>query len=216
MVVRAHFDDGSVKDVTHLAVFSSSDEAAGEVSAEGLVSFHGTAEVAILVRFLDQITSVRLTYVRRDPEFAFPERTEANYIDRLVFAKHRKLQLTPSQAASDAVFVRRVYLDTIGVLPTVAEVRAFLESNKSNRRAELIDRLLERNEFAYFWALKWADVMRGNREAISQRGDPLLAQMTLGNSPAAERRPGPTSLPAPSMSPAPVSSTVPRVPRRPS
>ena len=170
IVVRAHFDDGSVHDVTHLAVFSSSDDAAAEVTADGLVEFKQTAEVAILVRYLNEIISARLTFVRSDPDFVFHDPPEANYVDRHIFAKHRRLQLTPAPLASDAVFLRRVHLDTIGLLPTPEEAQAFLTSGDPDRRSQLIDRLLEGEEFANFWALKWADVMRGNREAISERG----------------------------------------------
>ena len=72
--------------------------------------------------------------------------------------------------ASDEVFLRRVYLDVIGVLPTPEEARAFLDSKDADKRAKLIDRLLERDEFASFWALKWADVMRGSPTTLSERG----------------------------------------------
>lgn len=170
IVALAHFDDGSVRDVTHLAVFTSSDEESAEVTADGLVTFHRSAEVAILVRYLQKIESVRLTFVQHDPEYKLARTPGSNYIDQHVFAKQRQLQLQPAPIATDEVFLRRVYLDSIGVLPTVAEARAFLNSQDPNRRAKLIDDLLERREFGYFWALKWADVMRGNRETITERG----------------------------------------------
>src|SRR5262249_2477123 len=75
-----------------------------------------------------------------------------------------------SRVASDPVFLRRAYLDLIGILPTPEEVVRFLDSTDANKRSKLIDELLERDEFASFWAMKWADIMRGNREAISERG----------------------------------------------
>ena len=170
LVVRAHFEDGEIRDVTQLAVFTSSNPAAAAVAANGLVQFQETAEAAILVRYLDQIVSARLTYVRRDPAFAFTAPAPANYIDEHVFAKQRELQLTPAPLATDAVFLRRVYLDLIGTLPTEAEARLFLDSKEPERRAKLIDRLLERDEFAAFWALKWADILRGSPATITERG----------------------------------------------
>ncbi len=170
IVALAHFEDGSVRDVTHLAVFTSSDDESAEVTTDGLVKFSNSAEVAILVRYLQEIKSVRLTYVRHDPDYKLAHKAGSNYIDRHVFAKHRQLQLRPAPVATDEVFLRRVFLDTIGVLPTSKEARAFLASQDPRRRAKLIDELLERPEFGYFWALKWADVMRGNRESITERG----------------------------------------------
>lgn len=171
LIVRAHFDNGQVRDVTDLSVFTLSDDSADvKLTERGELTFHGTGETAVLVRYLDQIESLRLTYVARDPAFRFVSPEPANYVDRHVFAKQRSLQLNPHGLADDAEFLRRVYLDLLGAIPTPAEAQQFLDSQAPDKRRELIDRLLEREEFALFWAMKWADVMRGNREAITQRG----------------------------------------------
>ncbi|MBL8793066.1 MAG: DUF1553 domain-containing protein, partial [Planctomycetia bacterium] len=168
--VRAHFDGGAVRDVTDLAIYTSSNPAVAKVGNDGLVEFQKTSEVAIQVRYLDLIASARLTYVRQDPAFAFTAPSPANYVDEHVFARQRELQLLPAPLASDAVFLRRIYLDLLGTPPTEAEARAFLDSKDADRRAKLIDRLLERDEFASFWALKWADVLRGSPTTITDRG----------------------------------------------
>lgn len=169
-VAIAHFDNGTVRDVTDLSVFSTNEKEAASVSRDGLVEFHHTSEVAFLVRYLDRITGVRLSYLQRDPEFAFRSPPEANAVDRHVFAKQRELQLVPTELVRDEVFLRRVYLDVTGTLPTANEARRFLDSTESNKRAKLIDELLERDEYAQFWALKWADLMRGSDVTISRRG----------------------------------------------
>jgi hypothetical protein len=168
--VQAHFKSGEVRDVTALAVFSLNDADAASVSPSGLVRFKRTAEVSVLVRYLNSFASSRLTYVRSDPKYVFAAPKPTNYIDELVFARQRELQLLPAPVASDEVFLRRVYLDVIGGLPTPDEARAFLDSKDPDKRAKLIDRLLERDEFASFWALKWADVMRGSPTTLSERG----------------------------------------------
>jgi hypothetical protein len=160
----------AVEDVTPLAVFTANPDSAFEVSPDGLVTFHSTGEAVVLVRFLEQVRSVRLTYVRTDAEFAFRGPAAANLVDRHVLERQKLLQLQPTAAADDGVFLRRVYLDVIGTLPTAEEARAFLDDPSADKRARLIDRLLERDEYARFWALKWADVMRGSRETISERG----------------------------------------------
>jgi hypothetical protein len=170
LVVRAHFPGGEVRDVTDLAVFSSSNPGAATVTPGGLVEFKKTAEAAVLVRYLDRIVSARLTYLRRDPKFAFAAPPPANYVDAHVFARQRELQLNPAPLSTDAVFLRRVCLDTVGALPTPEEAAAFLDSKDPNKRAKLIDALLGRDEFAFFWALKWADVLRGSPTTISERG----------------------------------------------
>ena len=170
LLARAHFKDGSVRDVTDLAVFTSSAPEVAPVTPAGLVTFTKTAEASVLVRYLDQIAGVRLTYVRHDPGFAFRGPKPANYIDEHVFARQRGLQLSPAPLAPDEVFLRRVYLDVTGTIPTPEEARDFLDSKDPDKRIKLIDRLLDRDEYASFWALKWADVLRGSPATISGRG----------------------------------------------
>jgi len=85
-------------------------------------------------------------------------------IDRLVLKKLKGLGISPAPLCSDAVFVRRVYLDVIGTLPTAQETRAFLSDQNPKKRALLIDRLLERKEFADYWATKWCDLLRVKSE----------------------------------------------------
>jgi len=84
----------------------------------------------------------------------------ANRIDELVFAPGRDPANPPANLCSDAVFVRRVYLDVTGTLPTGAEARDFILDRTPDKRQRLIDQLLERDEFADFQAMKWSDVLR--------------------------------------------------------
>ena len=170
LAVTARFNDGSARDVTALAVFSVNDADSASVSAQGLVRFARGGEASVLVRYLDQFGASRLTFIQDDPGFVFSAPRPANFIDDLVFAKQRRLQLLPAPLASDEVFLRRAHLDVIGTLPAPEEARAFLDSKDAGKRAKLIDRLLERDEFAAFWALKWADVMRGSSTTLSKRG----------------------------------------------
>ena len=86
-----------------------------------------------------------------------------NRIDILVAWNLSKLSVHP-EICSDSVFLRRVYLDVIGTLPTAAEAREFLQNQDTNKRIALIDRLLERDEFSYYWAMKWSDLLRVKAE----------------------------------------------------
>lgn len=85
-------------------------------------------------------------------------------IDELVFGKLRRANATPANLCSDEVFVRRAFLDVIGTLPTADEARKFLKDSSPKKRTELIDRLLERKEFADYWAMKWSDLLRVKAE----------------------------------------------------
>jgi hypothetical protein len=90
--------------------------------------------------------------------------TSQNPIDELVFARLKELNIQPARLCSDAVFVRRAYLDAIGTLPKGAEAEQFLANVSPNKRKALIDRLLERDEFADYWAMKWSDLLRVKAE----------------------------------------------------
>jgi hypothetical protein len=162
LVVLAHFADGRVRDVTDLAVFSSSDESVAEVSETGLVERKGLGETSVLVRYLEQMATASLSFLP-EREAAWQPPAPNNFIDRLVFAKLKRLGIEPAPLASDEEFVRRAALDTIGTVLSADTAREFLESKDPRKRELLIDRLLERTEYADFWALKWSDVLRASR-----------------------------------------------------
>lgn len=170
LAVLARFADGSTRDVTRLTVFSSSDTAVADVNPAGLVEFRQTGEVAVLCRYLEELQTVRLTYLETPKDFVWNNPPENNYVDRHVFAKLKLLSLPPSEPCTDQEFVRRTYLDVCGILPTPAEVRAFLADSDRNKRPKLIDRLLDRPEYADFWTLKWSDVLRSDRKTIQVKG----------------------------------------------
>lgn len=170
LVAIAHFDDGTTRDVTDLAVFTANEDTNASISPRGLVEFTGTAEATFLVRYLSQIVGSRLTCVQPDEQFAFRSPPVQNFVDESVFAHQRELQIQPAELSGDQTFLRRVYLDTIGTLPSAAEAAQFLDSKQPDKRSRLVDHLLQRDEFAYFWAMKWADVMRGSDVTISNRG----------------------------------------------
>jgi hypothetical protein len=153
LLVTATFTDGEVRDVTGDAAYHSSAPKIASVSGEGVVRTEATGDAAIVVTYQRQSAVFRVA-VRPKP---FPALTANNRIDELVWAKLRKMGVPPSALASDEVFVRRVYLDTIGLLPTAEEARAFLAHPD---RARLVDALLARDEFNDFWSLKWGDILR--------------------------------------------------------
>ena len=167
--VTGVFSDGTRRDVTSLAVYEPAAQLVA-VDHDGLARRTATGETTVLVRYLHLQTPVRLAFVPARPDFQWSELPEANYIDRHVFAKLRSLRMNPSELTSDAVFLRRAYLDVLGILPTAEEARGFLADSRPEKRAELIDRLLERPEFADWWALKWSDLLRNEEKVLDAKG----------------------------------------------
>lgn len=167
--VRAFFGDGTERDIRSVAVYETANSVA-KVSPEGLVRRDGLGETTILVRYLRSQVPVRLAFVPARPDFAWSEPTAQNYIDEQVFSKLRALRMNPSELCSDEVFLRRAYLDLLGLLPTAGEAQAFVADLRIDKRARLIDTLLARPEFADFWALKWSDLLRNEERALDQKG----------------------------------------------
>jgi hypothetical protein len=170
LLVNGHFSDGSIRDVTALTVFTSSNESVAVISESGLVEKLERGETVVLARYLEEMATSSVTFLEDVEGFVWNDPPENNFVDTIVFKKLKTLQILPSELCTDEEFVRRAYLDTTGRLPTVDEARAFLESPSSEKRAELIDQLLETEDFASFWALKWGDILRSNSKKLTDVG----------------------------------------------
>jgi hypothetical protein len=168
--VIARYADGREVDVTARARFQSNNDALASVSADGLVSA-GTmpGEAAVMAGYQNQVDTFRALVPRPEKIANYPKVPENNFIDTLVFRKLRQLNIVPSELADDAEYLRRVYLDVIGTLPTPTETRAFLADGRPNKRALLVEALLDRPEFADYWALEWADVLRVDRQVLGHK-----------------------------------------------
>jgi hypothetical protein len=170
LLVMARFSNGSRRDVTADARYSSSNENAAIASDDGLVSLPSKGEAAIMVRYGHLMAVSTLVALQHDPAFVWTNPPENNYIDRLVHDKLRKIQILPSDLAGDEQFLRRVHYDVIGLPPTPEEVRAFLADKRPDKRARVIDALLERPEHAEFWALKWGDLLKVRFDLTRDKG----------------------------------------------
>lgn len=171
-MVLARFSDQTLRDVTDLAVFTSSDSSIAEVDGTGIVTRTGGSrgQTAITVRYLEHMATSFVISVSEVEGYEWPETPEANYIDRLVHRKLRLLRYVPSGRCSDSEFIRRVTLDVTGLLPTVESTREFLADSSDTKRSPLIDRLLTSAEHAKFMALKWGDVLRIRAANVSSPG----------------------------------------------
>ena len=167
--VAAEFADGSRRDVTRLACFEPANQLV-KVSAEGRAQSIKPGETTVIVRYLNQQVPVRLAFVPARPDFKWNGARPQNFVDEEVFAKLRSLRMNPSVLCTDTEFVRRAYLDLAGMLPTADQARAFVNDPSRSKRAKLIDELLKQPEFADFWALKWADLLRTEEKVLDTKG----------------------------------------------
>jgi hypothetical protein len=170
--VIATFDNGTRRDVTDLALIELTDPAVAELASGARVAGKIRGETAVVVRYGGRLESTRLAFVEAagGAEVAWRAPAPAGYIDELVHERLRRLRQVPSPLCSDAEFVRRVYLDLIGLPPTPEEVREFLGDSSAHKRARLVDALLERPEYARFWARKWGDLLRLTSSRVGDGG----------------------------------------------
>ena len=159
MVVLAYYTDRTVKDVTRTVKYLPKDSSVVSVNAQGLVKTQRPGETSILVQASGAVGVARVAVLANRPIRDYPPVRSHNFVDELVFAKLRRLHVIPSELCSDEVFLRRAFLDVIGILPTADEVRGFVADKDPGKRAKLIDALLGRPEYADYWGLIWADLL---------------------------------------------------------
>ena len=160
VVVRAKYSDGSERDVTSLALFLSSNDSSATISPEGVVTAGDRGEAFVMARFATFTVGAQIIVLPKGLQFTFPQISEKNYIDTLVNNKLKKLRVAPSELCTDEAFLRRAYIDIIGVLPTAEEYQRFMSRTAPNKRDLLVDELLGRKEFAELWVMKWAELLQ--------------------------------------------------------
>jgi hypothetical protein len=173
--VYAHYSDGSVEDVTRRAQYDSNDTEIAVVDSTGLVrTLAQSGEAAIMARYQGHVATFRATVPlgMKVPEYKFEALTSA---DQFTLKKWQQLGLVPSEVCTDEQFIRRVSLDVTGTLPTPKQVKDFIADADPKKRDRLVDRLVETPEYAFYFANKWADVLR-----VKRKGQPNMAQGTFG------------------------------------
>lgn len=172
LIVLAHYPDGRTRDVTRDSVFTSTMKDVATVSDEGLVECVRRGETSILVRYEGNYQVATVTVIGDRTGYRWTPQPQYNFVDRLVDAKLQRIKAAASGVCTDAEFIRRASLDITGIIPTVAQVRAFLADSRPGRvkRTELIDRLLDSPQYAMNWTNKWADLLDCNRKYLGDRG----------------------------------------------
>lgn len=182
----AIYNDGSTRDVTRLATYEANDTEMAESTTSGRVTvFDRPGEVAVMVRFQGQVTVFRASVPLGVPITNLPP--SKNFIDDQVFGKLKKLGIPPSELCDDSSFVRRVYLDITGRLPTAGQARTYVESKDAAKRDKLIDQLLDSPGYGDYFGNKWAMVLRNRRVpqrlAVSYRFHDFIRRSLQDNVP---------------------------------
>jgi hypothetical protein len=169
LVVTARYTDGSTEDVTRWAQYQSNEADVASVAEAGRVRAGDLpGQAAIMARYQGQVAVFRATVPTGLAIEPYPEFPAANFLDRIALAQWKALGIAPSDLCTDAEFIRRAGVDILGTLPTATETRAFVADADPAKRAKLIDRLLDRPEYAAYFATKWAAVLRNKREGNVQ------------------------------------------------
>jgi hypothetical protein len=161
LIVQAHYSDGSVEDVTRWAKYTSSNNSVVNVDNYGKTSVIGAGEGAVKVWYqnLNTVATIRVPFAHDIPADVYAQADRRNFIDELVLKKLTALRLAPAPACDDATFIRRLFLDAMGIVPNAEETNAFVADGAPDKRDRLIDAVLARSEFADYWAYKWSDLL---------------------------------------------------------
>jgi hypothetical protein len=158
--VLATYSDGTTRDITSLSVFMSSNGNSATVEEDGIVTAHARGEAFLMARYETYTVGARFIVLPKGLKYDDPKTPEFNYVDTFINDKLRKLRIVPSEICTDEEYLRRIYLDVAGVLPTPEEYSRFMTSTEPNRRELLVDELLGRKEFVEMWVMKWAELLQ--------------------------------------------------------
>ncbi|MCH2178340.1 MAG: DUF1549 domain-containing protein [Mariniblastus sp.] len=160
MSVRALYSDGTDRDVTSLAYFSTNNDNALSVDQSGKVTAKNRGEAFVMARFDTHTVGSDFIVLPKDLQFQWADTPENNYVDTLINNKLKKLRIQPSELCTDSEFIRRVSLDICGIVPLPAEIVAFETNTAPDKRAQLVDQLLARKEFVEIWVMKWSELLQ--------------------------------------------------------
>ncbi len=182
MRVVATYADASTRDVTREAFIESGNTEVATADRQGVLTALRRGEAPVLARCEGAYAATTLTVMGDRSGFVWQPPETWGRIDELVAAKWQRMKILPSELCGDAEFLRRVHLDLIGLPPTVADVRAFLDDRRDTRgkRDAAIDRLIGSDDFVEHWTNKWADLLQVNRRHLGAEGAAALRSWIRG------------------------------------
>ena len=162
-VAMARLSDGTTRDMTEQVRFMVADEAVAKLSKDGTVSAAGPGLTSVMARAMGKVATSQIGVIDQPAGPDYPIIEAANFIDEIVFRKMREMNIPPAPRTSDRQFIRRVYLDAAGVLPTPERTARFLNDRASDKRARLIDEILASDDYVSHWLVKFEDWYRNNQ-----------------------------------------------------
>ena len=156
----ATYSDGTTRDVTSLAAFSSNNDNSATITKNGLITASNRGEAFIMARFDTHTVGSHFVVLPKGLNFTWPNTPESNYVDTLIHNKLKKLRVIPSPLCTDAEFLRRASLDICGILPSIEEFNQFAADKDPKKRDKLVDKLLNRKEFVEMWVMKWSELLQ--------------------------------------------------------
>lgn len=170
--VTATFSDGRTQDVTRWTKFNATNASVATVNDDGLVTVTGSGEGTVSAWYLSRLDIATVSIAQQEPVNAglFAQFKPRNFIDERVLEKLRALNIPPSARCTDGEFIRRAFLDTLGILPTAEETQTFLADSSPDKRDRLVEALLKRPEFVDYWTHRWSDLLLVNSDKLSAEG----------------------------------------------
>ena len=160
ITVRATYSDGTDRDVTNLALFMSNNDPVASIGKDGLVKSGDRGAAFMLARFDVFSVTAQAIVIPKGIVYERPKVAEVNYVDKAVNERLHRLRIVPSGICTDEEFVRRVYIDVVGLYPKPAELQAFIADKHPDKRKQLVETLLQRKEFTELWVMKWAELLQ--------------------------------------------------------
>ncbi|MEQ1862468.1 MAG: DUF1549 and DUF1553 domain-containing protein [Chthoniobacteraceae bacterium] len=158
--VRAHFADGTDRDITSMSLFLTSNEASAKIEKDGTIVTGQRGEAFVMARYATHTVGTAVSIIPKGLKYEWPNVEEKNWLDGLVHGKIKALRMLPSGLCDDETFLRRASIDLVGLLPTAGEVKEFVADKNPTKREKKIDTLMAQEGFVDMWALKWSELLQ--------------------------------------------------------
>lgn len=160
LTVRAKYSDGTDRDVTQWAVYVTNNEPTAAVHEDGVITAGARGEAFVMARYETFTRGSQVIVIPKGLRYERPVIPQNNYVDQLVHEKLHKLRMIQSELCSDEEFLRRAFVDVVGMVPSPEEYASFMADKNPKKRDALVDNLLTRKEFFELWVMKWAELLQ--------------------------------------------------------
>ena len=176
LMVVAHFEDGTTRDVTRWSRLEPSIPDGAVLSDDGTIRVDKSIDLSIGASYLNGRSAGRFTFLGMNEQVDEARPASNNPIDAIVVDHLKQMRIKYAQEVDDATFLRRIYLVAVGRLPSATKAREFLTDSRINKREIMVDELLADHGFDLAWSLRWSDLLRNEDKVMSSRGTAVFHQ----------------------------------------